>query len=420
MSSRTLAARGQTGRVPEPRSPGVHVPPADEAGPSPQPPPAFPPDSASSSSPLRGSEYAVLSRQIRQARLLDRRLRYYAAKIAVTAAALVAGWAAFALIGDSWWQLGIAVFLAVMFGQLGFLGHDAGHQQIFRSRKANYLLGVACGNLGIGLSFGWWTSKHNRHHAHPNTEDADPDIRIGVLAFSGGQAQATRGVRRLVVRCQAFLLFPLMFLEAASLHGASLRAVTRRIREDQAGRHGAWEAALLALHAAGYLTAVFLVLSPVRAVLFILVQQGLFGFYLACSFAPNHKGMPVLEAGDRTDFLRRQVLTSRNVRGGWLTDAALGGLNYQIEHHLFPSMPRPSLRRAQPLVAAFCADRGLPYCQTSLLGSYAQALRHLSSVGKLTGPAADAGTDPHENESGPQEKMPPSDRRRVAWRLESQ
>ena len=214
-----------------------------------------------------------------------------------------------------------------------------------------------------------------------------------LLAFSGGQAQAARGVRRLVFRCQAFLLFPMMFLEAASLHGASLRSVTRRIREHRAGQHGTWEAALLTLHAAGYLTAVFLVLSPVRAVLFILVQQGLFGFYLACSFAPNDKGMPVLEAGDRTDFLRRQVLTSRNVRGGWLTDAALGGLNYRIEHHLFPSMPRPSLRRAQPLVAAFCADRGLPYCQTHLLGSYAQALRHLSSVGKLTGPAADAGTD---------------------------
>jgi fatty acid desaturase len=119
-------------------------------------------------------------------------------------------------------------------------------------------------------------------------------------------------------------------------------------------------------------------------VVFILVQQGLLGFYLGCSFAPNHKGMPVLAAGDKTDFLRRQVLTSRNVRGGWLTDFALGGLNYQIEHHLFPSMPRPSLRRAQPLVAAFCAEHELPYCQASLLGSYAQALRHLNTIGKLT------------------------------------
>jgi fatty acid desaturase len=87
-------------------------------------------------------------------------------------------------------------------------------------------------------------------------------------------------------------------------------------------------------------------------------------------------------------LLRSQVLTSRNVRGGWLTDFAMGGLNYQIEHHLFPSMPRPSLRRSQALVAAFCADRGLPYCQATLLGSYAQALRHLNVTGRHAQPGA--------------------------------
>jgi len=114
------------------------------------------------------------------------------------------------------------------------------------------------------------------------------------------------------------------------------------------------------------------------------VQQSLFGFYLGCSFAPNHKGMPVLSASDKTDFLRRQVLTSRDVRGGRLTDFVLGGLNYQIEHHLFPSMPHPSLRRSQSLIAAFCTERDLPYCQASLPGSYAQALRHLNAMGKLS------------------------------------
>ena len=63
---------------------------------------------------------------------------------------------------------------------------------------------------------------------------------------------------------------------------------------------------------------------------------------MGCSFAPNHKGMPTIAPEEELDFLRRQVLTSRNVRGGLLTDFALGGLNYQIEHHLFPSMPRGS------------------------------------------------------------------------------
>jgi fatty acid desaturase len=94
--------------------------------------------------------------------------------------------------------------------------------------------------------------------------------------------------------------------------------------------------------------------------------------------------MPILRRQDEHDFLRRQVLTSRNIRGNWFTDLALGGLNYQIEHHLFPSMPRPSLRRSQPLIREFCLQHGLPYCQTSLVASYAQALRHLHAVGAQT------------------------------------
>jgi fatty acid desaturase len=332
----------------------------------------------------RGSDYAALSRQVRQSGLLDRRPRYYAWKITLTTAALAAGWAAFAAIGNSWWQLADAVFLAIVFAQFGFLGHDAGHSQVFRTRRANAVLGLACGNLGAGVSYDWWTGKHNRHHAHPNTEGADPDIAIGALAFSSTSARAARGIQRLIFRYQAYLVIPMLFLEALSLHASSIRRLT-----EPRCRHRAWEATLLTAHFAAYLGVVFLVLPPVKAVTFILVQQGLLGFYLGCSFAPNHKGMPILAASDKTDFLRRQVLTSRNVRGGWLTDFALGGLNYQIEHHLFPSMPRPNLRRAQALVAVFCADRDVSYTQTSLLASYAQALGHLAAVGReLASPVA--------------------------------
>jgi fatty acid desaturase len=337
----------------------------------------------------RGSDYAILARQVRQAGLLDHRPRYYAWRIAFTATALAAGWAAFAVVGNSWLQLGVAVFLAVTFAQIGFLGHDAAHSQVFRSRRANQFLGLACGNLSTGFSYDWWKRKHNRHHAHPNTEGADPDIMISVLAFSAARAREARGATRLAYRYQAYLVIPMLFFEAASLHASSIRTVSQRNC-----RSRAWEASLLAAHFAAYLGVVFFVLPPVKAVVFIVVQQGLFGFYLGCSFAPNHKGMPVLAASDRTDFLRRQVLTSRNVNGGWLTDFALGGLNYQIEHHLFPSMPMPNLRRAQVLVAAFCAERGVPYTRTSLPESYGQALRHLDDVGRQTRPAAVAKARP--------------------------
>ena len=359
-------------------------------------PAAEPPESRA------GSEYAQLSRQVRQAGLMERRRAHYIWKISLTALAMAAGWAVFVLVGNSWWQLGVAVFLAVVFAQAGFLGHDAGHRQITSSRRAGYVLGVLLGNLGIGLSYGWWVNKHNRHHAHPNTEGVDPDIKISVLAFTTAQAGAARSVTRLMFRYQAYLFFPLLLGEAISIHVASIRALTRRVQ-----RHRLAETALLAAHVAGYLTVVLLVLSPLRAAVFILVQQGLFGLYLGCSFAPNHKGMPILPPADRSDFLRRQVLTSRNVRGGWLTDLVLGGLNYQIEHHLFPSMPRPNLRHAQTLVRAFCEQQGLPYCQTSLAASYAQALRHLHTVGRPDRQPATQVTSPPPRLADRQGILPP-------------
>jgi fatty acid desaturase len=269
-----------------------------------------------------------------------------------------------------------------MFTQAGFLGHDAGHRQICASRRLSHLLGIMLGNLCIGLSFGWWVTKHNRHHANPNTEGADPDIMLRALALTAGQARSSRGVLRVAYRCQAVLFFPMLLGEAFSVHAASIRALS-----SWAGRQRPAEAALLAVHFAAYLTVVLLVMSPVKAVLFIVIQQGLFGVYLGAAFAPNHKGMPILRVQDNHDFLRRQVLTSRNIRGGWFTDLALGGLNYQIEHHLFPSMPRPSLCRAQPLIRDFCLQHGLPYREASLIGSYAQALRYLHAVGTTRRPS---------------------------------
>jgi fatty acid desaturase len=325
----------------------------------------------------RWSEYTQLSRQIKQAGLLERRHGWYAARIGLNLLLLAAGWAAFAILGESWWQLLTAAYLAVVFTQLAFVGHDAGHRQIFRSRRANDLVGLVHANLLTGIGFGWWVPKHNAHHTNPNHEDLDPDISIAALAFTPDQASSKHGLVRMIARYQAWLFFPLLLLEAAHLHLASAKAIIRGGHS----RANLLEGLLLLIHVATYLAALLVVLSPLQAVLFLAVQQGLFGLYLGCAFAPNHKGMPTLTQADELDFLRRQVLTSRNVTGSRPVDFVLGGLNYQIEHHLFPNMPRPNLRRAQPLVRAFCHQHGLPYTEASLVGSYAEAIRHLHTVG---------------------------------------
>jgi len=322
----------------------------------------------------RGSEFAELSRRIKDAGLMAPRTGYYTVKILGTAGLLIAGWSVFLLLGPSWWQMATAVVLGVAFTQAAFLGHDAGHKQILRTRRGSYALGLLHGNLAVGLSYGWWIDKHNRHHAHPNEVGSDPDIGTGVLVFMPGERRRHR-TTRLITRAQAYLFFPLLLLEGLNLHVAGLLALRQR---PTAARW--WEGMLLAAHIIAYVAVVILVLSPVQAIVFVAVQQGVFGFYMGCSFAPNHKGMPILQPGEQRDYLRRQVLTSRNIRGGRVVDFVLGGLNYQVEHHLFPSMPRPNLRRAQPLVQDFCQQRKIAYAETSLLASYRLALRHLHTV----------------------------------------
>jgi fatty acid desaturase len=321
--------------------------------------------------------FHALAAQVRAMGLLDRRPGYYRVKITLTLFALFAGWAVFVMAGDSWMTLAVAPLVGMMFTQLGFIGHDAGHNQVFGARRRNRMLGLIVGNVLIGLSFGWWVPKHNAHHAHPNEVGRDPDIGAGVVLATSDEPGNARGpLASWLTRWQAPLFFPLMLLRSGGMHVLGIGRLVRR-----RDRASAVEACLIVLHAALYLTVVLWVLSPLKALAFVAVQQAVFSLYLGISFAPNHKGMPVIESATAVGFARRQVVTARNITGGRFTTFMLGGLNYQIEHHLFPSMPRPNLRRVQGLVRDFCAATDLGYREESFAGSLRQIIHHLSDAG---------------------------------------
>jgi fatty acid desaturase len=321
-----------------------------------------------------GSDFARLNRRITEEGLMERRPGYYAVRLSVVAAMLAAGWAAFFLIGASWWSIAVAVVLAVTYAQLALVAHDLAHRQVFRTNRPSAFAGRIAGNLGIGMSYGFWMDKHTKHHNNPNHDDLDPDVAPEVLIWATESAWGRRGLKAFVTRHQAGLFFPLLTLLGIDLRVSSVKALLRPGMK----RRGL-EATLLIVHVVCYFSALLLILSPLQALVFFVVHQALFGVYLGMTFAPNHKGMPH-PTGDE-DYLRKQVVTSRNVTGGWLTNTALGGLNYQIEHHLFPAMPSPNLGRAQKIVKAYCAEIGVPYEQTGLIESYRQALRHLHEVG---------------------------------------
>jgi fatty acid desaturase len=323
--------------------------------------------------------FRALALQVRATGLLGRRPGYYWVKITLTVSAFFAGWALLVIAGNSWAALAVAPLVGMTFTHLGFIGHDAGHNQVFCTRRRNRLLGLIVGNVLIGLSFGWWVPKHNAHHAHPNEMGRDPDIGEG-SALPSSDAQGGPGpVASWLARWQAPLFFPLMLLRSSGMHVLGIQRLARR-----RDRASAVEASLIVLHAALYLTVVLWVLSPLKAVAFVALQQAVFSVYLGISFAPNHKGMPIIESGAGAGFARRQVVTARNISGGRLTTFMLGGLNYQIEHHLFPSMPRPNLRRVQGLVREFCAAADLGYGEESFAESFRLIIRHLSDAGAAT------------------------------------
>ncbi len=323
------------------------------------------------------SSYSELSRRVQAAGLMRRRYGYYWTKFASMVLIGLGIAAAFVLIGDSWWQLVTAAVLAVYMTQLAFLGHDAAHRQIFVSGRWNEWASLVVANLMVGLSYGWWQSKHTKHHANPNKVGADPDIGAKALAFTPEVAASRKTpLTRWLVRRQGWLFFPLLTLEGLHLHFAAVRRVL-----GGGMKRRAVEGTFLVLRLGSYLALIFLVLPPGKALAFIGVELALFGLYMGAAFAPNHKGMPIVPPDVKIDFLRRQVLTSRNVTGGRFVDLALGGLNYQVEHHLFPSMPRPSLRRAKPVVEEYCDEVGVRYMEMSLWRSYRTVVAYLNRVG---------------------------------------
>jgi fatty acid desaturase len=233
------------------------------------------------------------------------------------------------------------------------------------------------GNFVCGMSYGWWNDKHNRHHANPNHTDKDPDVGAGVLVWTLEQAEGRAGMSGWLSRNQARIFFPLLTLEGLALKVSSVRFLLGRPR-----REAAVELGLMAVHVVLYGGALLLIMSPGKALAFAALHHAVFGLHLGSVFAPNHKGMEMTDGDTRWGHLEKQVLTSRNVNGGPVTDWLMGGLNYQIEHHLFPSMPRANLRRAQPIVQDYCRRIGMPYVTTGIVDSYAQGLRHLHDVGE--------------------------------------
>jgi fatty acid desaturase len=320
--------------------------------------------------------YTDVSQSIKAKDLLARTPWFYlsvAAGLVVAFAGCIVG---FVLLQDSWFQLLIAAALGIVFTQTAFLAHEAAHRQILSSGPANRRLARILGGI-VGMSYSWWDSKHSRHHANPNQIGRDPDIAVDTISFVEEDAAEARGLRRIVTQRQGWLFFPLLTLEGLNLHFLGVKHLLTTKGVEQR-----WlELSLIIARLALVAVPVFVFLPLGMAFAFLGVQLAVFGVYMGASFAPNHKGMPIIAHDAKIDFFTKQVRTSRNVRGGWWATWLFGGLNYQVEHHLFPSMPRPHLAKARVIVREQCRELDVPYTETSVWRSYIIVVQYLNRVG---------------------------------------
>jgi fatty acid desaturase len=322
------------------------------------------------------SDYRQLKAEVRAAGLLDPQHGYYTRKILLTGAA-AAAIVAFALMAGPGWPIIVAgIALGLVSTQLGLIGHDLGHLQITRRKRVIRFGGLLVSGA-IAISDTWWTAKHNRHHATPNHVDQDPDLDIFILALLPGQIRQRGAFLRKIIRFQAVYLLVLLPFQSVGVRWASVaHLLTERPRWAVA------QGAALLLHLLFYVVLLMNAPSVGWAIVLVLTHQATFGVYNALIFAPNHKGMLEITDDTRLDFLHEQVLTARNLPPHPLTDLIYGGLNYQIEHHLFPTMPRNRLRDARHIIRPFCERHGISYEETGFLRSWREILGHFARVGK--------------------------------------
>ncbi len=321
--------------------------------------------------------YRQLSVEVHNAGLVDHRPGFYWTRIGGWVLALAALVVAVFLLGETWYQLIVAALIGVVMAQLGLLSHEAAHQQVFTSRVWNVWTARVLAGLFIGLSFSWWIAKHNSHHAHPNKEGEDPDVGSRVLAFTPEASDRRTGIGARLAKHQGTFFVPLLLLEGLNLHYASLKTLLTT----PGVPFRLTEIAFILIRHTALLALVFTVLPGRIAIAFIGVQVGVFGLMLGGAFALNHIGMPTVPANAQIDFLRRQVRMSRNIDDGPLVRFLMGGLQFQIEHHLFPKAPRPSLPALQKLVRKHCEDLSIPYTQRSLSEASTTVISYLNQVG---------------------------------------
>ncbi len=284
-------------------------------------------------------------------------------------------WVAWTL-GNYWVAAAVALPISVLQGQFAFIGHDASHGSAAPSNWANRLAGRLAMGLVGGLCFREWQHRHLLHHKHCQDEQKDPDMQFGTVFSLSANARAEKsGMGNAIAPYQGWYFWPSTLLFAYSLRLLSFIAAV------QEPKKFAGDVVSVVAHGLLFVGLPLLLgVDASRVALVYVVSSCFLGTRLATVFTVNHVAMPMRTAG--ASYLEHQLATSRNIDNVAWMDWYFGGLNFQIEHHLFPLCPRGRLREARALVRPRLAREKVGYHETSWAVAVADVTRHVHRVGR--------------------------------------
>lgn len=320
-----------------------------------------------------------LNQEVHSRGAFERVPRWYVLQSLLVLGLFLVGWGG--LLFAPSWPIRIALALLTGFAtvQSGLIGHDAGHKAVSGSQAVNNLVGQFFFSFLSGYSFDRWTVAHNKHHVKCNEGGVDPDMELGYLAVYPEDAASKKGLARFTTRFQHILL-PLALL--AQPYSMITDSVTHLIRSPERTRADRW---CVLGHVVLWGVIPALILGPVPALINFMIRNAMAGPYMSAIFLFNHVGAPTLSQGQKLPFFYQQVITSRNLADHWLLNFLTGGLNHQIEHHLFPAAPRTHFRVTRPLVQALCEKNGVPYQEVGYLQATVEVWSHFRAMARVAG-----------------------------------
>uniref|UniRef100_A0A3Q3BET7 acyl-CoA (8-3)-desaturase n=1 Tax=Kryptolebias marmoratus TaxID=37003 RepID=A0A3Q3BET7_KRYMA len=282
--------------------------------------------------------------------------------------------------GTSWTlTLLCAVMLATAQSQAGWLQHDFGHLSVFKKSKWNHLVHkFVIGHLK-GASANWWNHRHFQHHAKPNTFRKDPDIYMLDIFVLGKTQPVEYGIKKIKYMPYNYqhhyfhLVAPPLLIPVFYNFNIMKTMVTRRDWVDLA-----WATTYYLRYFYCYIP-LFGLLGSLGLMFFVRFLESHWFVWVT---QMNHLPMEI-EHERHQDWLTMQLQSTCNIEQSFFNDWFSGHLNFQIEHHLFPRMPRHNYHLVAQRVRELCEKHGIPYQMKTLWRGMVDVVRSLKSSGDL-------------------------------------